>query len=134
MIDIFNEVFTRIAGQVRSEIDGISVSGEYVATPKSFPALAVDEIDNTIVESDSSGRERYNRIRYRTQVFSNKQGGKHAEARKIQSVVDKAFYELGFRRTSYSPTPDVIDNTVYCITAVYSAVIGEDGFIRSSTR
>lgn len=133
MIDIFNEVFTAVAVPLRDAFAGIRVTGEYVQTPVSYPAVALDEISNIEVEADSSERERYNRVRYRVQVFSNRNIGKRAEARAIQTKVDELFRSMGFHRVSYSTTPDVIDNTVYCITTMFSAVIDENGYVRGSS-
>lgn len=132
MIDIFNEVFTEVATPLRAKFRSIRVTGEYVQTPVSYPAVALDEIDNTETSTDSSGRERYNRVRYRVQVFSNKTSGKRAEARSIQNEVDKVFKSMGFKRASYSTTPDIINNTVYCITTVFSAIVDECGYIHGS--
>lgn len=132
MIDIFNEVFTRTATALRAKFKGIRVTGEYVQTPVSYPAVALDEIDNIETEADSSDRERYNRVRYRVQVFSNKSSGKRAEARSIQKEIDLIFKSMGFKRTSYSTTPDIINNTVYCITTVFSAVVDENGYIHGT--
>ena len=132
MIDIFNEVFTQIATALRAKFKGIRVTGEYVQTPVSYPAVALDEIDNIETEADSSDRERYNRVRYRVQVFSNKSSGKRAEARSIQKEIDLIFKSMGFKRTSYSTTPDIINNTVYCITTVFSAVVDENGYIHGT--
>lgn len=132
MIDIFNEVFTQTATALRNKFGAIRITGEYVQTPVSYPAVALDEIDNIETEADSSDRERYNRVRYRVQVFSNKTSGKRAEARSIQKEVDLIFKSMGFKRTSYSTTPDIINNTVYCITTVFSAVVDENGYIHGT--
>ena len=132
MIDIFNEVFTQAATALRNKFSKIRVTGEYVQTPVSYPAVALDEIDNIETEADSSDRERYNRVRYRVQVFSNKSSGKRAEARSIQKEIDLVFKSMGFKRTSYSTTPDIINNTVYCITTVFSAVVDENGYIHGA--
>lgn len=132
MIDIFNEVFTQTATALRAKFSKIRVTGEYVQTPVSYPAVALDEIDNIETAADSSDRERYNRVRYRVQVFSNKTSGKRAEARSIQKEVDLIFKSMGFKRTSYSTTPDIINNTVYCITTVFSAVVDENGYIHGT--
>lgn len=132
MIDIFNEVFTYLAAPLRDTFSGIRVSAEYVQIPASYPCVTIDETYNVEVESDSSNRERYNRVRYRVQVFSNKKSGKRAEARNIQNKVDELFRDIGFYRTSYSTTPDIINNTVYCITSIFSAVVDENGFVHGS--
>lgn len=132
MIDIFNEVFTQTATALRAKFKGIRVTGEYVQTPVSYPAVVLDEIDNIETEADSSDRERYNKVRYRVQVFSNKSSGKRVEARSIQKEIDLIFKSMGFKRTSYSTTPDIINNTVYCITTVFSAVVDENGYIHGT--
>lgn len=132
MIDIFDEVFMQTATALRNKFSKIRVTGEYAQTPVSYPAVALDEIDNIETEADSSDRERYNRVRYRVQVFSNKSSGKRAEARSIQKEIDLIFKSMGFKRTSYSPTPGIINNTVYCITTVFSAVVDENGYIHGT--
>nr|DAF98053.1 MAG TPA: Protein of unknown function (DUF806) [Siphoviridae sp. ctGsX68]DAU88648.1 MAG TPA: Protein of unknown function (DUF806) [Caudoviricetes sp.] len=132
MIDIFDEVFMQTATALRNKFSKIRVTGEYAQTPVSYPAVTLDEIDNIETEADSSDRERYNRVRYRVQVFSNKSSGKRAEARSIQKEIDLIFKSMGFKRTSYSPTPDIINNTVYCITTVFSAVVDENGYIHGT--
>lgn len=132
MIDVFNEVFTLVAKAVRAQSNNVRIIGEYVQTPSSYPTVTIDEIDNIEDEIDSSGREKYDRVRYRVQVFSNKSSGKRAEARAIQKEIDVAFKTMGFRRTAYSLTPDIINNTVYCITTIFSAVVDETGVIYGS--
>ena len=42
MIDIFNEVFTQTATALRNKFSKIRVTGEYVQTPVSYPAVALD--------------------------------------------------------------------------------------------
>ena len=131
MIDYQNEIFTEVATEVRTNHAGTTVTGEYVRTPSKFPTVALDEIDNVTVAElvDSSNEEKFSGIGYRLQVFSNKSGGKKAEARAIFATADKVMLGMGFRRVTYSVTPEIYDSTIYSIMATYEAIIDASGVI-----
>lgn len=131
MIDFQNEIFTRVATAVRSKHEGVTVTGEYTRSPSKFPTVTLDEIENISVDEliDSSDEEKYSGLGYRLQVFSNKVGGKKAEARAIFSTADNELCGLGFRRVTYSTTPEFYDSTIYSITATYEAIIDVNGII-----
>jgi hypothetical protein len=129
VIDYSNEIFNDAASTLRNAVSGITVIGEYVSSPTSFPTVTIDEIDNRQLHRDSAKAERFAAVRYRVQVFSNKSGGKRAEARSIFNVIDTRLAELGFTRKTYTATPDVYNSSVYQITATFDAVIGADGVI-----
>ena len=131
MIDYQNEIFTNVANEVRARHKGTTVTGEYTRSPSEFPAVTLDEIENVTADSlvDSSDEEKFSAIGYRLQVFSNKTGGKKAEARAIFATADKSMCGMGFHRTTYSTTPEIYDSTVYSITATYEAIIDADGII-----
>ena len=128
MIDYSNEIFNEIAVLLRAEIDGVTVVGEYVSTPSSFPTVTIDEVDNRPVNRDSAKTEKYATVVYRVQVFCNGTG-KRALARKIFGIIANHFTEFNFTRKTYTTTPDVYNSSVYQITATFGAVIGEDGTI-----
>ncbi len=131
MIDYQNEIFTSVATAVRSAHTGTTVTGEYTRSPSKFPTVTIDEIENVTVSElvDSSNKEKYCGLTYRLQVFSNKTAGKKAEARAIFATVDKVMLSLGFRRITYSATPDIYDSTVYSVNATYEAIIDVNGTI-----
>lgn len=131
MIDFQNEIFTRVASGVRSAHAGTIVTGEYTRSPSKFPTVALDEIENVTVDElvDSSDNEAFSGLGYRLQVFSNKVGGKKAEARAIFATADKEMRGMGFRRVTYSTTPEIYDSTVYSITATYEAVVDVNGVV-----
>lgn len=131
MIDYQNEIFTRVATALRSEHTGTTVTGEYTRSPSKFPTVTLDEVENVTVNElvDSSDEERYSGVGYRLQVFSNKEGGKKAEARAIFATADKEMRGMGFRRITYSTTPEIYDSTIYSIVATYEAIVDVDGFI-----
>ena len=129
MIDYSNEIFNDAATVLRNAVEGITVIGEYVSSPTSFPTVTIDEISNVPVHRDSAKTEKYAAVRYRVQVFSNKQSGKRVEARSIFDVIDKRLTELGFTRKTYTTTPDVYNSAVYQITATFEADIDVNGVV-----
>ena len=131
MIDYLNEIFTGVATKVREEHPGITITGEYTRQPSKFPTATLDEIENVTVDSleDSSSDETFSGLTYRLQVFSNKQSGKKAEARAIFATADYVLRGLGFRRMTYSTTPEIYESTIYSITATYEAIADVNGTI-----
>lgn len=131
MIDFQNEIFTIVATDVRSNHADVTVTGEYIRSPSKFPTVTLDEIENVTVDElvDSSDVEKYVGLGYRLQVFSNKVGGKKAEARAIFATADNAMRRLGFRRVAYSTTPEIYESTIYSIMATYEAIIDAKGMI-----
>ena len=129
MIDVLNEVFTAVAVPVREAHPGVMVTGEYTRQPSQFPALTLDETQNVSVESleDSSKEERFSGLTYRLQAFSNKASGKKAEARAIFATADQLMRGMGFRRITYTTTPEIYDSTIYSITATYEAIVDVNG-------
>ena len=131
MIDVNNEVFTSVATSVRDKHTGTTVTGEYTRKPSKFPAVTLDEIQNVVVErlEDSSNAENFAGLTYRLQVFSNKRTGKKAEAREIFATADAEMRRMGFRRVTYTTTPEIYDSTIYNITATYEAVVSSAGYV-----
>ena len=126
MIDVENVIFTRLATAIRSAFSGISVYGEYIETPASFPCVTVVEADNRVLEStrDLSGVEHYAKVMYEINVYTNDANGKKARAKEISNVIDNVMSGLLFTRTFRGQTPN-IDRTIYRITLRYEAVVRE---------
>ena len=131
MIDVNNEVFTNVATRVRNQHAGTNVTGEYTRKPSKFPAVTLDETQNVIVDrlEDSSNTEKFAGVTYRLQVFSNKQSVKKSEARSIFATADAEMRRMGFRRVTYTTTPEIYDSTIYNITATYEAVVSAAGYV-----
>lgn len=129
MNDFLNEIFTTVATSLREEHPEVTVTGEYIRNPSKFPTATLDEIENVMVGSliDSSDEETYSGLTYRLQVFSNKQNGKKAEARAIFTTADNKIRSLGFRRITYTTTPEIYESTIYSITATYEAIVDMNG-------
>lgn len=129
MIDYSNEIFDKAAKHLRSVYEGIQVKGEYVATPSRFPTVTIDETRNIPAHLDSGSKNKYASVTYRVQVFSNKESGKRAEARKIYAAADEIMQELGLVAKTYTTTPSIYNSEIYCITATYEGVIDIGGVI-----
>lgn len=131
MIDFINEIFTAVATSVRAIHKGTTVSGEYIRTPSKFPTVTLDEIQNVMVDKleDSSNEEVFSGLTYRLQVFSNLESGKRAQARAIFATADGVMRDLGFRRITYTTTPEIYESTIYSITATYEAIVRADGTV-----
>lgn len=131
MIDVNNEIFQAVATAARNNHTGITVTGEYTRKPSKFPTVTLDETQNVMVDSleDSSNEEKFAGVTYRVQVFSNKQSGKRAEARAIFATVDTEMRKMGFRRRTFTTTPEIYESTIYSITATYEAVVSAAGYV-----
>lgn len=131
MIDYNSEVFTNVANRVRDNHIGTTVIGEYTRKPSKFPTVTLDETQNVMVDrlEDSSNEEKFAGVTYRLQVFTSKQSGKKAEARAIFATADAEMRRMGFRRVTYTTTPEIYDSTVYNIIATYEAVVSAAGYV-----
>ena len=131
MIDFENEIFTGVATAVRSKHTGTTIKSEYVRSPATFPTVALSEIDNVNVDAlmDSSHEEKYAGLSYRLQVFSNKESGKKSEAKAIFKTADEILCGMGFRRRTYSTTPEIYNSTIFSITATYEGIADVNGVI-----
>ena len=131
MIDFENEIFTAVATAVRNAHAGTTIKSEYVRSPANFPTVALSETDNVNVDSlmDSSQKEKYAGLTYRLQVFSNKESGKKSEAKAIFKTADEILCGMGFRRRTYSTTPEIYNSTIFSITATYEGIADVNGVI-----
>lgn len=128
MIDYSNEIFNTVAVDLRLAFEGIRVVGEYVATPSHFPTVTLDETQNVPVHLDSARQNKYARVQYRAQIFTNSEG-KRALARKIFGALDAKMQEIGFVCITYTTTPAIYNSEIYCITATFEGVIDRNGVI-----
>ena len=129
MIDYSTQIFNEVSVRLRSIFSGIRVVGEYVQTPTSFPCVAMDEAQNVPVYLDTSVENKYARVQYRVQVFSNLENGKRAEARKIYAAVDSIMQAMGLMCKTHTTTPAIYNAEIYSITATYEGVIDKAGVV-----
>lgn len=122
MIDLENEIFNYVANALRAEFPGISVYGEQVETPSSFPSVSLVEDDNSEVEFTKTldrKPETACNLMYTANVYSNLKTGKKAQAKSIMGTIDERMHDMGFTRTMRNQLPN-LDRTIYRVTARYT--------------
>ena len=129
MIDVSSEIFNTVATDLRFAYEEIKVVGEYVSSPTAFPTVTIDEISNVPAHQDSATSNKYARVTYRVQVFSNLKSGKRRQAREIYSRLDDVLQGLGLFAVTYTTTPAIYNSEIYCITATYEGVVDRNGVI-----
>lgn len=128
MIDVSNEIFTELAKKVREEHSPVTVIGENVRFPSTFPCVTIDETYNVASQLDTADAEQFSDVTYRVQVYCTGEG-KRSQARKIFQTVSDACFGMNLIRKTYTTTPDVYNSSVYQITATFEATIRRDGTI-----
>jgi hypothetical protein len=128
MIDVENEIFSKVAESVRAAYPSAFVSGEYVRTPSKFPFVSLVEMSNTAYDrtQSSGGLENHASVMYEVNIYSNKKSGKKSECKAIAALIDNELAALGFSRTMLQPIPNMDDATIYRMTGRYTAVISKD--------
>ena len=128
MIDIENAVFSTVATKVRDKYPNISMAGEYVKSPSSFPAVSLVEMDNSVRTDtiDSGSNENHVNVMYEVNVYSNKTTGKKTECKAIIALIDQEMLVLGFVRVTLTPVPNMNDSTIYRMVARYRATVSSD--------
>lgn len=131
MIDIENIVFNTVAEKVRDVFPDIFMTGEYVNSPPSFPAVSLVETDNSsrIETSDSGSNENHANVMYEVNVYSNKTAGKKSECKTIIALIDKEMLALGFTRATMTPVPNMNDSTIYRMVGRYRATVSANNTI-----
>lgn len=124
MVDIESQVFTKIATALRTEFSDIFVTGEYMNAPAKFPFVSIVEADNYLDSRYLDGREteHYARLMYEVNVYSNREGTKKSECRKILNFIDQMMYGMNFTRISMNPVPNMEDAKIYRLNARYEGV------------
>lgn len=131
MVTIESELFSLISAKVRATYPNIFMTGEYVKSPPSFPAVSMIEQDNTtyINTQTSDERENHASLMYEIDIYSNKTKGKKSECKAIATLIDEEMAFYGFTRTMLQPIPNMDDATIYRIKGRYKGVVSKDNVI-----
>lgn len=126
MINIESTVFNAIATELRSQYDGISVYGEYVQAPESFPCVCIVE-DNNYTPSalqTNTDLEGYANVNYTITIYTNNTDGigKKALGKQIADKVNDIMVGFRFRRIQYTQAPN-IDRTIYRMVLRYQGIV-----------
>ena len=133
MIDVENEIFTKIADAIHAVegFENVYCTSMYEPVPESFPCVTCWEDANAVWRKgrDQSNMENFNDIGYLVEVYSNKEPGKKAEAKALANIVDSVMADLNMTRVLRYPTPNLADASVYRITIRYRGIVSSDGKI-----
>ncbi len=132
MIDVENEVYTRIAEMLRVKFPGINTASEYVKSPPAFPHASIEQKDNYPIteQEDSSNQENMVQVMFEVNVYSNKSSGKKTECKQIINAINDLLTSMNFRRLAMTPVPNMEDATIYRITARYRVATDGKFFYR----
>lgn len=132
-VDVLNEVRIYLKQHENTvlPLQGVTVSGDAVRTPASFPFATVIEKDNSTTTSrrSTAREEDFADVLYEVNVYSNKQFGKKSECRTIASFIDEAMIRLGFSRISLEPMVNLDDASIYRMVGRYRASVSKDRVI-----
>lgn len=134
MINIEDEVFTRVATALRSVFEGIFVTGEVVNAPPSFPCVSIVEQNNATYArtQTQSTEENHATMLYQVDAYSNKTTGKKSECKRMFDVIDNEMANMGFTRTFLNPITNPQDSSVSRMTGRYQAVASQTHVIYRS--
>ena len=131
MINIESELFNLVSTKVRAVYPDVFMTGEYVKSPPSFPAVSMIEQDNSSYTNTQTSTEYENHasLMYEIDIYSNKTKGKKSECKAIATLIDTEMAFYGFTRIMMQPIPNMNDATIYRIKARYKAVVSKDKVI-----
>lgn len=131
MIDYEIDIYDECARAVMNEFPNVFMSSVKTRAPAEFPAVFLYEKSNTTDENriDSSHIEKGARITYEVRTYSNLKVGAKKQAKKLADIIDKKLISMNFKRTAYYANVDVLDASIYQVTATYSAGIDQNGKI-----
>lgn len=127
MIDIENQVFTKLADNLELHFPGICVYSDITKTPASFPAVFAEEKDNiqTVQYKDSSYEENFSDLVYEINVYTAS-SAKKAQAKKIAQLIDDEMKLMGFLRIMANSVANFNDSSIYRITLRYRCTVSKN--------
>lgn len=131
MIDVENEIYTRVADVLEARAEDVNITSTYTPTPAAFPHVSIEVSNNAEADRYAvSGAEQAADITVTVNVYSAAQTGRKAEAKKLAGICDGILHGLHFRRTA-DRTNGNADDRIYRITAIYEGTVDKDGICYS---
>lgn len=114
MTDIYNEVFTALRNELKSEYPDIVVMSASQDTTAKFPCVTLKQIgDSTDVQNIDSNGEFTSTISFEVNSFTTGQK-QETQNREIQKVINRVMSDsLGMLRISSEQVENYLDATVY---------------------
>lgn len=130
MLDAESEIFTEVANALRARFDGISVYGEEVESPASFPCVTFVQTDNFTYKRTmtAENEEKHVSAAFVANAYSNSLPLGKQQCKEMISVIDEIMRGVGFVRTLSEPIPNY-ERTISRRTARWNGLIGADGYV-----
>lgn len=114
MIDNENKIIQAVKTALITDYPNMPVYSITTLAPETFPCVSIEESDNYVYKKamTNSNIENMAVVMYEVNVFSNKAGGKKAEAKAIFQIIDTTLINLGFIR-EYTKPVSFNDGTAY---------------------
>lgn len=126
MINIENDLFDELTERLTGEYSNINVVGEELNAPAEFPTVSFVETDNAIpTRYIDSTDEPFNEVAYTINIYTNSQGTKKSEAKKILTLIDSFMLSKGFIRNMKQPV-SMNNSTIYRLVSRYGGVVSND--------
>lgn len=130
MIDIHNEIFTKLKNELKSQFENICVQSPYQTTDVALPCVTFAELDNTInIETVDSLGEYHSIISFEINIYTFGET-KQSDSRKIRQVVDNVmngFY--GMNRNVSQTIENLEDTSIYRYVMRYTCLVEKNGKI-----
>lgn len=121
MINIENELYTKVATAVRSQYPSVNILSVDARMPSAFPCVSFVEADNyTALNTFDSGGEKYATVMYEVNIYSNKVNNQKSECKSILGIIDNIMINNNFTRITTNPI--TMENaSIYRMVARYTA-------------
>lgn len=127
MTDIENIVFDIVATALRTSFSGIYVSSDNTASPSSYPAVTLVQMDSAShLSTMTPGVENHSDLLFQADIYSDLESGRKEQCKSIASVIDSQMLSLGFYKSGRGPQELIqgADVLKYRMIARYRGVAG----------
>lgn len=129
MIDVFNQIYTRLKELLKQYNNKIETASVYTNTPKKMPFVSVEEIGNSVNSQYEDCCNIENCANISLEVNCYAQGDdKMSVAKAMLIVADDYLASIGFIRTSKTNIQEN-NGTTFRIVARYEGVVSKDNVV-----
>lgn len=132
MIDVENQIYTRLAEAVCKANSNASVSGTYIDAPTTFPTVTIEQIDSYDLDKYQSEQceDQIIGLAFEINVYSNDKSKKKSECKSIMKIINDTMKAMNFVRIALTPIPNLENATIYRLCARYRGVTDGHYFYR----
>ncbi len=123
MIDPHMSAFNTVSAALHAAFSTIYAYPEWSDAISNFPAVIMQEINNTETARSLSNNENAARIGFQFDIYSNAATGNLAQRQGILATIDASMRALGYSRDNANTDMPNIDNTIKRTMAIYSQTV-----------